>query len=249
MTGQTSKPAASKRLEERLVRYGAMALAAAAVSTAPPAEAAVIFHDGGGATTPVEGSVFFNMTTGAVSTTNTVSPHFELRNRLFGYTSLTFGPSSTTFSTFITSSRMARLYGLGNNQFGFPAGGTNLPAPFGNNVAIGPGMLFGQAGSTLIDSYSNGLWSNGQRAFLGLRFEISPGVARYGWADIQINEDLTISLGCFAYEDSGGAITTPGSSTYSCSGGSGVPEPSSVALMALGAAGLVLYRRRKKLAA
>ena len=74
--------------------------------------------------------------------------------------------------------------------------------------------------------------------FLGFRFETA-GQLHYGWAEININGgDVEISR--WAYEDEAGRGIHVGSTA------SEIPEPSSLALLGLGAAGLLALRRRRE---
>jgi hypothetical protein len=61
----------------------------------------------------------------------------------------------------------------------------------------------------------------------------------YGFADITLNQDYTITLNAFAFENlRGQAITT--------SFAAPVPEPTSALLMGAGVAGLLLAAKRRR---
>jgi hypothetical protein len=70
--------------------------------------------------------------------------------------------------------------------------------------------------------------------YLGLQIEID-GENHYVWAEITLNDELTFELARFAYNDVAGESITAGQ----------VPEPSSAALLILGAAGALTRRQRK----
>jgi hypothetical protein len=84
---------------------------------------------------------------------------------------------------------------------------------------------------------NDGLWTSNGVGFAGLRFDLGgTGSFNYGWARIDYNDDAnTMTLLDFAYETTPNVgITTP------------IPEPHSLALAALGAAGICALRQRRQ---
>jgi hypothetical protein len=90
---------------------------------------------------------------------------------------------------------------------------------------------------------SGGDWL-GKKGYLGLQFQDADAATHYGWAKLEVPGDLSsLILYGFAYETD---IDTP--ILAGAGDPSPVPLPSSLALLASGAAGLLAYRRMKRAA-
>ena len=122
---------------------------------------------------------------------------------------------------------------------------------FGNTDTIGS-QAFGNEGyfNDFNASTPGGQWQVGDTGFLGLQITIN-GQIDFGWAEVRLNSASPVSssssslaadvadgqftlLG-YAFQDSGAPIQA-----------GAIPEPSSLALLALGATGVVALRRRRK---
>ena len=74
-----------------------------------------------------------------------------------------------------------------------------------------------------------------EERFLGLKFDFI-GETFYGWVGVEVDQtDYTATVTGYAYEDTGGDILA-----------GEVPEPSPLALLAMGATGVAALRRRRK---
>ncbi|MFN3327068.1 MAG: PEP-CTERM sorting domain-containing protein [Bryobacteraceae bacterium] len=86
-----------------------------------------------------------------------------------------------------------------------------------------------------------GKWGNGTPSYLGLRFLISDN-DHYGWAKVSVTTDLnfgsSFTIHDWAYQ------TQPDTAILAGEIGE-IPEPSSLALFALGAAGFAALRKRR----
>ncbi len=78
-------------------------------------------------------------------------------------------------------------------------------------------------------------WGAGQTGHVGLRFDDPESDdVFFGWANMTVNSATSITLNSYGYETEGLPSHTP------------IPEPSTLALLALGAAGVAAVRQRRK---
>lgn len=118
--------------------------------------------------------------------------------------------------------------------------GTTISASTGTLTAVGTTTYLHNTSTTT--TYP---WAEGNHGFLafavpsnGSAGSAAAGATLYGWAEVSYNTANTLTLYRFGYDNSGAAITTPALAA--------VPEPGSLAAAAaLGAAGLLAYRRRR----
>lgn len=214
----------------RLTKYASMVLAAAAALTPSAADAAVIVHDVDDVTTDVNGFLYFSLVSGATSASQLADSDFYFQNLFAGNS----GASSATSGS---RARAAYFFGLDPTRNFVTSAG--YAARLGSQMPIGTGATFNYFSNELAFSFGGfqlGNWNGGAKGFVGLSFLLG-GETHYGWAELAVDAlNYQVTLYRFAYESTPGAsIVTP----------EPVPEPASISLMALGAVGLALYRKRK----
>ena len=94
------------------------------------------------------------------------------------------------------------------------------------------------AGPTYFEFYNTGIWEGGGEGYVGLRIQTGANF-NYGWARVNYNDPANqMTLKDFAIERTLNTPILAGDITS-------VPEPSSALLLALGAGGMALRRRRE----
>lgn len=107
------------------------------------------------------------------------------------------------------------------------------PTVMTSGASVSGGLTFGAYASGGSD------WAyvpTGFDGYLGIQFEIG-GETHYGWAEV-LNSAGEVTLKSFGYNTTADTAAVPNLATQ-------VPEPSSLALLALGATGLMRRRRQK----
>jgi hypothetical protein len=130
-------------------------------------------------------------------------------------------PGTTFFTNGLTPLNAGDVISLANTT----SGGGYL-------MKSNPGPIYG---------YPWGGVANGSSRFLGVRFDIA-GQQHLGWAEISLQKDTpSATVLSYGYETEIGQSIVAGAT-------SSIPEPSSLALFAAGAAGILALRRRRNAA-
>ncbi len=211
--------------EKRLTAYG---LTAALLLAGPQsAKAAEVVWDISDLTSGSNEYLAFNVITGGASVSTgfrssgvSAQGSFAFDHTYsFGYKNI-IGPANSSLAGFVGYG------GLGS--------GPRYALALNPSSSVGPADSFAantswpSYGNSAIMSYFNG---NTGRA-VGLKFDIGANT-HYGWAQVDVGavgSDVTLAM--FGYNDTAGEA-------------SHIPEPSSLGLLALGAAGLAKRRRKK----
>jgi PEP-CTERM motif len=122
-----------------------------------------------------------------------------------------------------------------------------VPLPLGKGALIGPGGRFFGGGVLETVAFhvtggrtAFGPWAN-RSAYLGFKF-LSNSKTHFAWAHLKVESNLKGLISEYAYD------TVPGQS-IEAGQTSAIPEPGTLSLLALGAAGLAVLRKRKASAA
>lgn len=224
MTNSQKSRKEGATLERRLAAYGSMSLALAAVSAGPAQAGPVSFYTD--LTTAPGSPIFFNAMTGSAGSISSPDD-FELLTSEFASISkavFEFAPGNVPNGNAFAASR------VGGNSF-------SSVARLAQGALVGPALTFSSIGEHLASNSYPGLGHFNpvpETGDIGLRM-VRGSDTFYGWADITVNADYSITLNAFGYDDAGNPVTTDPPQT---------PEPASIVLLALGAAGIAAWRRR-----
>ncbi len=226
----TPNSVSGSRLEKRLFSYGLAAGAMLAGGASASATVQFFNYSNNPQTTPVNGNLYFSLQLGIVPPSTTQGANsFRLRNGAVSGTNLS-----------------GEVRGLvpGASAVGLQPG---YIGQFGVNAKIGSSRNFITNGALgfKASTFTAGPWYPGNLGFLGLKFNLGAGITRYGWAEVRLNPNYTITLYGVAYEDSGNVTTGIGNPIFTPSA-TFVPEPSELALLAAGALGLAVVRKRRQ---
>lgn len=169
------------------------------------------------------------------------------------FSSLAFAVGSASsaqiaFGHLANTSVGAAFFGVGgsNAMFaGFMAG----PYPYAFNLASGQlvstagGFLTGSGTMAFVSGFGNSQFLSAGIGFLGFKFDSAMGT-QYGWARVDMSGLPVNSIEILDY-----AFTTDGEALRVGQTAIQIPEPGSLGLLAIGGAGLLAWRRRRKLAA
>lgn len=177
---------------------------------------------------------------------NPLTGYAEARGFLFPSTLYEDGKFFLLLDAFNYATPEAEIFTQGffsrGNGVVYASVGNLNPAWFGVGASIGPATGYQSPGAGYPDIGPN--YGNGSvgRGFLGLTIRDASGASSssifYGFADVTLAADYSITLNAFAYENVRGAAIT----TFI---GSPVPEAASAWTLALGLAGIAAVWRRR----
>ena len=236
-------------LRKQLLTYSLAA--GAALVGAQAAQAAIVYSG------PKDIWVENGNTPEAIDLDNAGPVEFSIRYRYHRYTTTQTNFNTTATYPYFSGTTSTRTYW--NRHYGqelkhftgsaavsvsgvmnFPAGAT---IDAGDNWAA-TSMWLGtlrQSGSNFSNSFRQGNF-HGNPGYIGVCFDdlADGGAPKYGWIAFEATLDLKRGhITGWAYEDSGAPIIAGDAGPI-------VPEPSGLALLAAGAAGLTAFRKKRK---
>jgi hypothetical protein len=139
----------------------------------------------------------------------------------------------------LVSARFRGAKGLNNQWYVSKLG-------FGEEISGGHFTSNGGFFAALVTPYGGGYWTQGGGGFVGFKFNNGAGV-QYGWARIRIAHHLgrAFALIDYAYADFGEAITTGQTRAGQASGDEQAADQGSLGWLALGAVGLLAWRKSR----
>jgi hypothetical protein len=223
-----------------------MALAAVAAPSA--AGASIISYFGPSVTDSSSSPIYFNALTGSVDT-SPVSGDYELLlggggtlarlgvfvpegNSLHASSLRNFAVSALDFPDSTQASSAARL------PFGASVGHLRKFSSFLGTLAEQSMHLSSNSHLSAPFGHFNST-SGDVSGYLGLEV-LQGSLPEYGWASIVVHPNFSVTLNAFALDTSGASVTAGET------GAASTPEPASILLLALGAAGIAAYRRKRE---
>jgi hypothetical protein len=162
---------------------------------------------------------------------------------LTGTNVTTVNPGSSAYQFYLYAGGGAgpSIIGRSSAITGNVAQGVQDSAPYALKLSYSTQIsapIFTATGNAYIANGSIGYWAGSGTGYLGLSF-LNSGTTDYGWAKISYNSSSqNLSLYSYAYDNSGAAI----GAGQTCA----VPEPSTLALMAMGAGSVAAFAARNK---
>lgn len=208
--------------------YATLASTLAATSLS----AAVHYYDVPDTTVSFNGQIYFDITTGYVGTKGQGGMGEFRLDHAYSYFSYGSGSSFSSSAAWLSGVAGGKIQGFSNVER------LDFGALISTDAYWNPALLLAS------NDYSSGgyfgSFDPGKEGFVGLRFtDLQMDQHFFGWARLRVESDATATLLDFAYEDKDSRIRAG-------DGVAPIPEPSTLLLLASGAAGFALWRRRQQ---